>query len=220
MKLFLDFFPIILFFVVFKLYEDHREGILAATVAVIIGSLLQLGYTWWKERRVHRMHLVTLIAVLLLGGLTLLLEDERFIKWKPTAVNVLFGVVFLGSQLFTRQTLVQRALGGELSLPARVWSRLNLACAVFFIALGMLNLYVVYHFDTEVWVNFKLFGQLGLTFAFMMGLGVYLYLGGHLAEQAPTTQATEAENPSSPAASNASPTSDTARGSGRPESDA
>ena len=147
MKLLFDFFPIALFFVTFKLYDDQREGVLAATAVVIVATLVQVGITWAWKRRVERMHLITLALVVLFGGATLVLQDELFIKWKPTVANWLFALVFLGSEFIGRANIV---------------------------ALGVANLYVVYRFDTETWVNFKLFGMLGLTFAFLVIQGFYI----------------------------------------------
>ena len=174
MKLLFDFFPIILFFVTFKLYEDQHQGVLAATAVVIVATAVQVGITWLRRRKVENMHLVTLVLVVVLGGVTLALNDEIFIKWKPTVVNWAFGAAFLASQFIGRRTLVERMLGSNVTLPAAVWTRLNLSWVVFFAAVGLLNLYVVYNFDTETWVNFKLFGMLGLTALFVIAQAFYM----------------------------------------------
>jgi intracellular septation protein len=177
MKLLFDFFPILLFFVAYKLAEDPAEphrGILVATAVAIVASAVQVAISWWRQRRVERMHLVTLALIVVLGGATLVLRDEIFIKWKPTAVNWLFAVVFLVSQFVGRAPLVRRMMESAVQLPDPVWARLNLSWVAFFLVLGLANLYVVYHFDTETWVNFKLFGLLGLTLAFVLGQGLYL----------------------------------------------
>jgi len=173
-KLLFDFFPIILFFVTFKFFEDQHQGILAATGVVIVATVIQVGITWLRRRTVENMHLVTLVLVVVLGGITLLLNDEIFIKWKPTVVNWAFGAAFLGSQFIGRRPLVERMLGGNVTLPRAVWTRLNLSWVVFFTAVGLLNLYVVYNFDTETWVNFKLFGTLGLTALFVIAQAFYM----------------------------------------------
>lgn len=173
-KLFSDLFPLIVFFTTFKLVADPKQGILVATAAAIVATTLQALYAYWRHRRVEPMLLVTLGIIALLGGATLLFGDERFIKWKPTAVNWLFGVVLLGSELFGAKNLVRRMLEGRLSLPDATWTRLNLAWAVFFLAMGTANLYVAYSFPTETWVNFKLFGLLGLTLLFVLGQAIYL----------------------------------------------
>jgi intracellular septation protein len=169
MKLLFDFFPIILFFIVFKLY-----GIYAATAAAIAATLLQVAYSWFKHRKVESMQWVTLVLISVMGGLTLYFQDEQFIKWKPTVINWLFGIAFLGSQVIGEKPFVERMMSGNLQLPAAVWKRLNLSWAVFFFALGFANLFVIYRFDTETWVNFKLFGMLGLTLAFVVLQAIFL----------------------------------------------
>ncbi len=174
MKLIFDFFPIALFFVTFKLYDDPQEGILAATAVIIVATLVQVAVGWLRERRVERLHLVTLVVVIVLGGVTLLLRDEIYVKWKPTAVNWLFAVAFLVSQFVGRKNLAQRMLEAKVELPGPIWLRLNMSWVLFFFVLGALNLWVVYHFDTATWVNFKLFGLLGLTLLFVLAQGFYL----------------------------------------------
>ena len=163
MKLLFDFFPIILFFVAYKIY-----GIYAATVVAIVAALLQVGFSWFKNRKVENMHLVTLVLIVVLGGATLYLQDERFIKWKPTVINWLFGLAFLGSQLIGKYTFIERMMKENITLPQVIWRRLNLSWVLFFFVLGFANLFVIYNYDTDTWVNFKLFGMLGLTIAFVV----------------------------------------------------
>ena len=110
MKLLFDFFPIILFFITFKLYDDTREGVLAATAVVIVATIIQVAITWLWKRKVEKMHLVTLVLIVVLGGATLLLKDEIFIKWKPTVVNWLFALVFLGSQFIGHSNIYKRLM--------------------------------------------------------------------------------------------------------------
>ncbi len=174
MKFLFDFFPILLFFIAFKLQDDPKEGILVATGVAIVATVVQVGLFWGKHHRVERMHLVTLGLIVVLGGLTLLLENEMFIKWKPTAINWLFSLVFLASQLVGEKPLVRRMMEANIQLPDPVWIRLNVSWVVFFAAMGFANLYVVYNYDTETWVNFKLFGLLGLTLVFVMVQALYL----------------------------------------------
>jgi intracellular septation protein len=183
-KILFDFFPILLFFIAYKVFDDPAEpqrGILMATVVAIVATAVQVGASWWRERRVQRMHLVTLALIVVLGGATLLLRDEIFIKWKPTAVNWLFALFFLASQFVGRAPIVRRLMEQSVTLPDPVWSRLNLSWVVFFAALGLANLYVVYNFDTDTWVNFKLFGLLGLTLLFVLGQG--FYIARHMPEE-------------------------------------
>jgi intracellular septation protein len=183
MKLFFDFLPIVLFFVAYKFGggEYHFngqiyqvEGIYAATVVMIIATLFQVSYTWLRHRTVERAHLITLILVVVLGGLTLWLQNPDFIKWKPTAVNWLFALVFIGAYLFTDKSLLERMMAQHIQLPNKVWSRLNLAWILFFVGSGVANLYVAFNFDEATWVNFKLFGMLGLTILFVIAQSVYL----------------------------------------------
>jgi len=169
MKLLFDFFPIILFFIAYKFY-----GIYVATAVAIGASFLQVGFFWFKHRRFEKMHLVTLALIVVMGGATLLLHDELFIKWKPTVLNWLFGLTFLASQYFGKKPLVRRMLSEQISLPDPVWNRLNLSWVVFFVAMGFANLYVIYNFDTDTWVNFKLFGMLGLTLIFVVAQALYM----------------------------------------------
>jgi len=169
MKLLFDFFPILLFFITYKFYDIY-----AATAVAIAASFIQVGISWFKTRKIEPMHIITLLIIVVFGGLTLYLQDEMFIKWKPTVINWLFGVAFLASQIFGERTFIERMMSTNLTLPKPVWRRLNLSWAVFFIVLGGVNLFVMYTYDTETWVSFKLFGMLGLTFVFVLLQSVYL----------------------------------------------
>lgn len=169
MKLLYDFFPILLFFVAYKAYDIY-----VATAVAIVAAFAQTGLYWLKHRRFENTHLITLGLLVVFGGLTLILHDPVFIKWKPTLVNWLFGIGFLGSQFIGEKPLVERMMGHAVTLPARVWSRLNWAWTWFFFAMGALNLYVAYNFSEETWVNFKLFGMLGITVIFVVAQSLYL----------------------------------------------
>lgn len=170
MKMLSDFLPVLLFFVAYKFY-----GIYPATAVAMAASLIQVSYVWLRYRRLEPMSLLTLAIIMLFGGLTLFFQNEQFIKWKPTIINWLFGAAFLLSQWWGEQPLLKRMLQGNLELPESVWRRLNYLWITFFFSVGVANLLVIYNFDTETWVNFKLFGMLGLTLAFVVGQGVYLY---------------------------------------------
>ena len=174
MKLLFDFFPIVLFFVTFKMHDDPKQGILMATAVIIVATCVQVGGSWFYQRRVEKMHLVTLVLVVVLGGITLVLQDEIFFKWKPTVVNWLFALVFLGSQFVGKKNLVRRMMESKVQLADEIWTRLNISWSLFFLLMGGLNLFVVYNYDTDTWVNFKLFGLMGLTFVFIIAQGVYL----------------------------------------------
>ncbi|MBS1212031.1 MAG: intracellular septation protein [Proteobacteria bacterium] len=169
MKLLFDFFPIFLFFIAFKLFDIY-----VATAVAIAASFVQLGVSWLRTRKVEPMHLVTFGIIVVFGGLTLYLQDELFIKWKPTVINWLFGIVFLVSHMIGEKTMIERMMGANLILPSEVWRRLNGSWTAFFFLLGGINLFVVYSFDTATWVNFKLFGMLGLTFVFVILQSIYL----------------------------------------------
>jgi len=168
-KLLFDFLPLILFFAAFRFYD-----IFVATGVAIVASAAQVGVVWMRNRRVETIHLVTLGAILVFGGLTLVLRDVMFIKWKPTIVNWIFAAIILASHFVGNKTAIEHVLGGQLELPNHVWRNVNLSWGIFFFAVGLLNLYVAFYFRpdldphvrTEFWVNFKVFGLLGLTFAF------------------------------------------------------
>lgn len=170
MKMLIDFLPIVIFFIVYKLTDD----LILATAVLIPATMLQMAYTWFTTKKVEKMQLVTLVLVVVLGGLTVALQDGSFIKWKPTIVNWLFGLVFLGSQFIGKQPVVQRLMGKSVELPGYVWRKLNLAWVVFFAAMGSVNLYVAFNYSEATWVDFKLFGMLGLTFVFIIGQGLYM----------------------------------------------
>ncbi len=174
MKLLIDLFPVIIFFVVYKSADDTHVGMINATIAAIVAGVAQVAFLWIKERRVERMHLITLALLVGLGGLTIALDDERFIKWKPTAVNYAFAIAFLVSEFASRRNLVRRMLDHAVDAPDHAWTRLNWAWILFFTAVGTLNIYVAFNFSTDTWVNFKLFGVLGLTIVFVVAQGVYL----------------------------------------------
>ncbi|MGY8834326.1 MAG: septation protein A [Pseudomonadales bacterium] len=170
MKLLVDFLPIVIFFVVYKMTND----LIFATAILIPATMLQMGYTWLTTKKIEKMQLVTLIMVVVLGGLTVALQDGQFIKWKPTIVNWLFGLAFLGSQFIGKKPVVQRLMEKGIQLPSRIWRQLNFAWFVFFAVMGSLNLYVAFNYSEATWVDFKLFGMLGLTFVFILAQGIYM----------------------------------------------
>lgn len=195
MKFLSDFFPILLFFLTFWFYDELKsvlgdvgvdptiltlhengttEGILAATIVAIVATFFQVGILWFRRRHVENMHLITLGLLIVLGGATLVFKEEIFIKWKPTIVNWLFALVFWGSRFVGEKPLVRRMMESNIDLPPAIWERLNTSWIIFFISVGFLNLYVVYYFSTEFWVNFKLFGLLGITLAFVVSQSFYL----------------------------------------------
>jgi len=174
MQLLFDFLPVIAFFVAYKL-----AGIYVATLVIIIATVLQVSVHWLRTRRFNPMHLVSAGLVLVFGGLTLWIRDTAFIMWKPTVVNWLFAGAFLVSQwqMFGGRPLVQRLMtstDAQLALTPAVWRRLNLMWVAFFTLMGAVNLVVFHYFDEASWVNFKLFGMLGLTLAFIVAQGFWI----------------------------------------------
>jgi intracellular septation protein len=169
MKFLFDLFPIILFFIAYKMYDIY-----VATAVAIAAAFVQTGLFWLKHRKFEKMHVITLGILIIFGGLTLALHDPVFIKWKPTVVNWLFAAVFMGNRLFSNTTLIERMMGHAITVPAPVWTRLNQAWILFFIFIGIINLYVAFNYSEDTWVNFKLFGMMGLTLVFVFAQAFYL----------------------------------------------
>lgn len=177
MKLLYDLFPLLLFFAAYKFSDIY-----VATAVAIVASLVQVGGYWLRHRRFEMMPLITLGVLLVFGGLTLVLHDDTFIKWKPTLVYWLLATLVLGSQFIGHKTAVERVLGQQLTLPPSVWARQNFSWGIFFVALGALNLYVAFYFRPELdeaerqalWVNFKVFGLLSLTLLFVLIQGLLM----------------------------------------------
>ncbi|MFC3909373.1 septation protein A [Legionella dresdenensis] len=169
MKLLFDFFPIVLFFLGYKLF-----GIYTATAIAMIASLAQVIIYRLKHQRYEKMHLFSLGIIFVLGGATLFFHNPWFIKWKPTGIYWITCLVFLVSPLVAKKPLIQKMMESNISLPNRIWYRLNYAWSAFFLIMGALNLYVAYYFSTDTWVNFKLFGGAGLTMVFIFLQAIYL----------------------------------------------
>ncbi len=168
-KILFDFFPIVLFFIAYKLY-----GFYTATIVVIVASIFQTGIYWLRYRRFEKSHLIALALIVAMGSATILLENELILKWKPTILNWIFAIVLLGSHWIGKKTIIERILGTNLTLPSPIWVKLNLSWVIFFLFLGFINLYVVYNYDTDTWVNFKLFGFLSITVLFSLAQALYL----------------------------------------------
>ncbi len=193
MKVLFDLLPVLLFFAAYKIAGMNdvaaselatallgaeigikQAPILLATAVTILATFGQIGWVWLRHRKVDTMLWVTLGLVTLLGGATLVFHDPVFIKWKPTAVYWLFAIALLVSAMMFGKNLIRSVLEAQMSLPDRIWSRLNAAWAAFFALMGVLNLYVAFSFSEEAWVNFKLFGGMGLMLLFVIGQGMYL----------------------------------------------
>jgi intracellular septation protein len=169
MQFIVDLLPVIAFFVAYKF-----AGIYTATAVLIVGVLAQTLVSWFRFRKVSPMLLTTAALVLVFGGLTLYLHDATFIKWKPTIVNWLFAGAFLASHFVRGPTVIQRMLGENVTLEAPDWSKLSLAWVAFFVLSGALNLYVAFNYPEATWVNFKLFGLMGLTLLFAVAQGFWI----------------------------------------------
>lgn len=169
MKLLFDLFPVILFFVVFKV-----AGVFAATAAAIVATFIQVGWVRYHHGKVDIMLWVSLGIITVFGGATLLLHDETFIKWKPTILYWFFAATLLFSALLLKKNLMRALLQDKMALPDFVWHRLNLSWSAFFATLGILNLYVAFNFSTDAWVNFKLFGATGIMLLFVLAQAALL----------------------------------------------
>jgi len=198
MKLLFDFLPIVLFFVVFKVAEGRPDAaaafatehfgslvaggvvaagvapVLLATLVVIAASFAQIGWLLLRGRKVDTMLWVSLALVTVLGGATVWFQNETFIKWKPSILYWVMGTAFWLSQALFGKNLLRLLMGEQLQVPAHVWRTLNLMWIAFFAFMGLLNLYVAYSFPTDIWVDFKLFGSIGLMLLFPLAQGVYL----------------------------------------------
>lgn len=169
MKLLFDLFPVILFFIVFKV-----AGVFAATAAAIAATFVQVAWVKYRHGKVDTMLWVSLGIITVFGGATLLLHDETFIKWKPTILYWFFTVTLLFSAIFLKKNLMRALLHEKMTLPDFVWHRLNLAWSGFFALLGILNLYVAFNYNTDAWVNFKLFGATGIMLVFILAQAAML----------------------------------------------
>jgi intracellular septation protein len=170
MKQLFEFIPLLLFFVAYKYYDIY-----VATGVIIVATTIQVSYTWLRYRKVETMQWITLGLIIVMGGATILLHNEQFIKWKLSIVEWLFGLAFLGSQFIGKKPFVERMMSKTLTLPAPIWRRLNLMWAAFFIGVGCLNVFVIYHFNTDDWVTFKTFIVPGLMVLFILVQLVFLY---------------------------------------------
>ena len=199
MKLLVDFFPIILFFISYhqanflventfigSLLDPTKSELITATIVAtgvaIVASFAQVSYHWLQTRKFEKMHLFSLALITVLGGLTIAFGNPDFVKWKPTVLNWLFAAVFFISFFIGEKTLVERAMGNQIELPEAVWNRLNIAWVGFFMISGAANLYVAFYYALDVdektrmdmWVDFKLFGLMGLTLLFIILQAIYL----------------------------------------------
>lgn len=163
MKFLFDTFPVILFFAAFKLYDIY-----VATAVAMAASIVQIGWVWLRHRKVDKMLWVSLGVILVFGSATLLLQDEMFIKWKPTVLYWLFAGTLAIAAAWFKKNLIRSMLGEQVTMPDSVWTKLLVSWIGFFAFMGVLNLLVAYNFSTDDWVNFKLFGGIGLMLVFVV----------------------------------------------------
>lgn len=180
MQLLFDFFPVIAFFLTYKV----TGNLFVATGVIIVAVIAQTAIQWFRHRKVSQMALISGVLVLVFGGLTLLIHDKVFIQWKVTVVNWLFAVAFLASRFFGDKLLIERMMGANMQLESTLWQKLNWAWIGYFTALGAINLYIAYNFSEATWVNFKMFGMLGLTVVF--ALAQAFWLSSKMPEESPT----------------------------------
>src|SRR6185437_5662281 len=145
-----------------------------ATAVAIVATICQVGWLLLRKRKVDAMLWISLAIIVVMGGATLLLRDPTFIKWKPTVLYWAFAVVLLGADLLLSKNMIRSMMQGQMSLPDVVWTRLNLSWVLFFAVMGVANLYVAYNYSESTWVNFKLFGGIGLMVVFVVIQGVML----------------------------------------------
>ena len=169
MKQLIDFIPLVIFFVLYK-----TQDIYVATGALIIATAIQVILTYLLYKKVEKMQLVTFIMVAFFGGMTILLHDENFIKWKVTIVYVVFALGLAISHVIGKSA-IKSMLGKEIHLPDNVWTKVTWAWVVFFSFCAGLNIYVAYELPLDTWVNFKVFGLLAATFGFTLITGIYIY---------------------------------------------
>ena len=169
MKLLLDFFPIILFFVAFKF-----AGIYVATAVAIAATLIQISYLRYKHGKVEPMQWISLGVIVLFGGATLISHNDTFIKWKPTVLYWVMGGALLLGQLIFKKNLLKSLMGAQMELPESAWRVMSWSWTGFFAVMGVVNLWVAFNYDLDTWVNFKLFGGLGLMALFVIGQALFL----------------------------------------------
>jgi intracellular septation protein len=165
-----EYLPLVIFFVFYKFGDLYW-----ATGSLIITSALQILYYVVKKQPIPKRNWVFFGLIAIFGGLTIFFHDDTFIKWKVTIINALFSIALVVSNSFFNKNLIKELMGESLPLPEKIWGKLNLAWAIFFLVCAILNIYIAYNFSLETWVNFKVFGLMGLTFVFAISTVFALY---------------------------------------------
>lgn len=169
----LEFFPLIIFFSVYSFY-----GIYWATATLIIASAIQILFLFITKKPIPKKIWILALLMTIMGGMTIYFQDDAFLKWKVTVVYTIFGIVLLASDKFYQNNLIKKALGEALELPEKIWAKMNVAWAMFFIFIAILNIYIAYNFELDIWVKFKVFGTMILMFLFIVFnmISIYKYL--------------------------------------------
>jgi intracellular septation protein len=192
MKKFLfDLFPLLLFFVAYRFADIY-----VATAVAMVAAVGQLAYIKLRGHKIEPMHWINLVVIVVFGGATLWLQNDAFIKWKPTVLYWLFGAILLGMQWIWKQNLLQKLLAGKVELTEQGWRGMSYSWATFFMVAGALNLFVAFSglFSESAWVNFKVFGLMGLLFVFVIGQS--MWLSKHMTEQDPEPKVSSDDQPS------------------------
>lgn len=183
-----EYVPLVIFFVLYKFFDIY-----VATASLIVTSFLQILYYLVKRQPVPTRNWIFFALIAVFGSLTIFLHDDTFLKWKVTLINEFFAIALLVSHYIFKKNLIKKFLGEALTLPEPTWGKLNFAWAVFFALCGLLNLYVAFNFEQDVWVNFKVFGLTGLTFAFTIGSMLSLYK--YMPQEQQDNQTSATDNP-------------------------
>lgn len=168
-KMLNDLLPAIVFFTVYKVYD-----IFYATAALIIITITQVIWEYIKYRKIAKAQILVAVLVTVFGGATLYFHDEEFIKWKVSIINWLLGFGLIVTTYIMKETPMEKMLKDSVNLAHKQWKMLNNVWGAYFVMLGTINLFVAYFFSTNTWMNFKLFGMIGLTIAFMVIQMIYL----------------------------------------------
>lgn len=170
MQLFIEYFPLLVFFII-----NSIAGIYWATGSLIVAAFVQIFYYKFKKEKIPAKQWIIFSLIVVFGGLTIYLQNDAFLKWKVTIINAFFAAALLVSNTFFKKNIIKEFLSESLSLPENIWSRLNLAWALFFLFCSGLNYYIAFNYALDTWVNFKVFGLTGLMFIFSITSILFLY---------------------------------------------
>jgi intracellular septation protein len=178
MKQFIDYIPLLVFFTVWAMDERAIEiagfthsigGVFSAAEFLLGASVLVYGLLFITQKRLDKFQWITLVAVVLFCLPTIIFRNTDFLKWKAPIVNWIFATVFLASRFFGDKPAIEHMMGHAVNAPKEVWFKLNTIWICYFIVLGAINLAVAFTLSEALWIQFKVFGNLILTFAFVIG---------------------------------------------------